>query len=61
MDKIQYREIQRAWLRFDRATAFGCKARGNDFNVAYCKEMWFAYLGVLEMYGIKPPPLPSGF
>lgn len=56
MDKIMYREIQRAWQKFDRLTALGCAQKKIAYDQEKCYTAWDQYNAVLAHYGILPFP-----
>lgn len=51
MNKVVEQELRRAWLVFDRLTAYGCAERGTPFDAVKMWEAWDFYQALLRSHG----------
>lgn len=52
MIKSDIKRLRDAWRRFDRVTAFACRARKQEFDEPRCRTAWEIYCEVERSLGI---------
>lgn len=53
MTAVQRKACERAFVAWDRASAFGCAGRGVPYNPAVARERWLVYCATLAVSGVN--------